>query len=66
MPKTKSASKEKKYTSSEILDLIKSIDIQEMLVPDEANRKWFRFGAYDALRILSESIIEENKRDGQE
>ena len=39
-----------------LLDMVKAVDLEELLIPDEANRKWFRFGAYDALRILAEDI----------
>lgn len=42
------------------LDLIKKVDINELVIPDEAKpfsrRKWFKFGAYDSLRTLSEMV----------
>jgi len=45
--------KEKK----KFIDLIKDIDLKELAIPDEANRQWFKFGAYDALRIIAEKIL---------
>lgn len=47
---------------NKFITLIKSVDIQELAIPEGAKRKWFRFGAYDALRALSERIL----NDGQE
>lgn len=42
-----------------VLDLIKSIDVKEEYSSEnEEKRKWFRFGAYDALRNLSEKVKE--------
>jgi hypothetical protein len=39
------------------IEIIKSVKLDELVIPDEANRKWFKFGAYDALRILSEKVL---------
>lgn len=40
-----------------VLDLLKSIDIQEWAATeDKKKQKWFRFGAYDALRTASQLI----------
>lgn len=45
------------FTKKEILDLIKGIDIKANSASDnELKRKWFEFGAYDALRTLSEMV----------
>lgn len=46
-----------KEEKDKFLEIIKNVDLQELVIPDEANRKWFKFGAYDALRILSEGIL---------
>lgn len=43
------------------LEMIKSVNLEELLIPDAANRKWFKFGAYDALRILSEKVLNNGK-----
>jgi hypothetical protein len=48
-----------------LLEMIKSVDLEELLIPDEANRKWFKFGAYDALRILSERVLSDEKSKEQ-
>lgn len=46
---------------TKFLELIKTIDLKELAIPDEANRNWFKFGAYDALRILTERILTDGK-----
>ena len=45
---------------------IQTIDVKKLYKPvdDEEKRKWFRFGAYDALRMVTElleSYPEESK-----
>jgi tRNA A37 methylthiotransferase MiaB len=37
---------------------IQSIDVKKLYEPvaEEDKKKWFRFGAYDALRMVSEMI----------
>lgn len=40
------------------LELIKSIDLDEMIIPEEAKRKWFKFGGHEMARILSEKVKE--------
>jgi hypothetical protein len=53
--------KEKK---EELVELLKSIDIKEVYsTEDEQKRKWFRFGAYDALRMATEAIIKIPEED---
>lgn len=39
------------------IQVIEGIDLELLNIPDEANRNWFKFGAYDALRILVEKIV---------
>lgn len=39
-----------------IINLIKNVDIQEMVIPEEAKRKWFKFGAYEMARLVVEEI----------
>ncbi len=44
-------------TKKTVLNLIKSVDIQNQYSSEqEDRRKWFAFGAYDALRNLSERV----------
>lgn len=50
------ANREKTFTKAEVLELVKSINIEEMLIPEGAKRKWFRFGAHDALGMLSDKV----------
>lgn len=45
-------------TKEQLLGAIKSIDVKDLYASEKENkRKWFRFGAYDALRIACEIII---------
>lgn len=40
-----------------ILEGIKTLDVKAMYASeDEDKRKWFRFGAYDALRMVTEML----------
>lgn len=39
------------------LAVIREVKLDELVIPDEANRNWFKFGAYDALRIVTERIL---------
>jgi len=41
-----------------VIDLIKSIDLQEFLIPDEMNKKYFRFGAYDMAAKITDKVKE--------
>lgn len=48
------------------LEIIKSINLSELNIPDDeakpgTKRKWYKFGAYDALRILSEEVLTDGK-----
>lgn len=48
------------------IEIIKNINIEELNIPDDeakpgTKRKWFKFGAYDSLRILSEEILNNGK-----
>ena len=48
------------------MEIIKHLDIKALDIPDDeaapgSKRKWFKFGAYDALRILSEEILSNGK-----
>jgi hypothetical protein len=42
---------------NKFLEIIKTLDLDAMVIPDEAKRKWYTFGAYDALKILAERIL---------
>lgn len=53
-------------TDKEILKkAIQSIDVKKLYEPveDEEKRKWFRFGAFDALRMVTE-MLESYPEDG--
>jgi hypothetical protein len=41
-----------------ILKAIQTIDVKKLYKPveDDEKKKWFRFGAYDALRMVSELL----------
>lgn len=41
-----------------VLKLIQDIDIEAMLIPKEADRNWFKFGAYSAIKIMVEKVSE--------
>lgn len=46
-----------KNTQKQLIDALKSVDVKELYASEEeAKRKWFRFGAYDALRMACEVI----------
>jgi len=48
-----------KETKQKVLELIKSVKVEEQYASEKADRrKWFRFGAYDALRTLSQQVLE--------
>ena len=36
-----------------ILDLIKNLDLQERVIQDKTNQKWYKFGAFDSLQLLA-------------
>lgn len=45
-------------TKEQLLGALKSIDVKELYSSDdEKKRKWFRFGAYDALRMACEIVL---------
>lgn len=46
-----------KEAKKEVIEALKHIEIGESYVSEEeTKRKWFRFGAYDALRAATELI----------
>lgn len=46
-------------TKQIVLELIKSVKIGDQYASEKPDRrKWFRFGSYDALRTLSQKVIE--------
>lgn len=53
-----------KTKKNELLDILKKIKLDEKVITDEQQRKWYQFGAYDALRIVSEVVknLPENKK----
>lgn len=49
------------YTSEEkhkFIQTIKHLDLKSLAVPEGESRKWYKFGAYDALRLLTMEILE--------
>lgn len=47
-----------KNTKKQVIDALKLIDVKDLYASeDEQKRKWFRFGAFDALRMASEVIL---------
>lgn len=47
-----------KNTKKQLVDAIKTIDVEDLYASEDQNkRKWFRFGAFDALRMASEVIL---------
>lgn len=54
-------------TKKQLLEALKLIDVKDLYASeDEDKRKWFRFGAYDALRMASEVIIAWPERQNPE
>jgi hypothetical protein len=54
-----------KEEKRKFLLIIKDIDLQALVIPEEANRQWFKFGAYNALSILSDDIISKPIEEGE-
>lgn len=54
-----------KEQKNELLNLIKNINLNEAVIRDDSNLKWYKFGAYDALKIVSEAIgsVKEDKSE---
>jgi hypothetical protein len=56
-------------TKKQLIEAFKKIDVKDMYASEDENkRKWFRFGAFDALRIACELVIamptiEETQKD---
>lgn len=45
-------------TKKQLMDALKTINVKELYASEDENkRKWFRFGAYDALRMACEVIL---------
>lgn len=45
-------------TKKQLIEAFKNIDVKDMYASEDENkRKWFRFGAFDALRIACELVI---------
>lgn len=49
------------------LAYIKSVNLDEFIIPDEqanvgSKPKWYKFGAYDALRILATKVLADEQR----
>lgn len=50
-----------KKAKQKVLDIVKNLKLQQDLIPDEPTerqRKWYVFGAYDALRMLSQEVMD--------
>lgn len=45
------------------LKILKDIKLDQKVIGDDDHRKWYEFGAYDTLRILSTTISEYPKED---
>jgi hypothetical protein len=47
-----------KEQKSKLIDIIKNIDVKQMTIDhnNETFQKWFRFGNYNALQIVTEII----------
>lgn len=48
-----------KEEQDKFLALISKLDLDLPAIGDETQRKWYSFGAYDALRILTEKVLTE-------
>jgi hypothetical protein len=49
-----------KKTKNQVIELIKSVRLYEENIPEDPvllQRKYYKFGAYDAMRTLSEMVM---------
>lgn len=55
-----------KEDKTALIDIIKSIDVKQMSIEHENTniQKWFRFGNYNALKIVTEIIKQLPERKG--
>lgn len=51
-----------KEEKEKFLALLKELDLQEIHVPEGAKREWFKFGAFEAIRIMTEKVLIDEKR----
>lgn len=50
-----------KEEQDKFLKLIKTIDLNIPVIRGDNNKKWYKFGAYDALKILAEKVVEDER-----
>lgn len=53
-----------KFTKAEkekFLAVLKELYLQELSIPEGAKREWFKFGAYEAIRIMTEKVLIDEK-----